>query len=456
MKLKSFIYIIGVAAGLAGCGTYEKYERPALSVSNLYGEEVPPADSTSSLAGISWRELFKDGELQSFIDTALVRNTDLRIASLKVAEAEAALQAARMAYLPSLSLSPQGNISTFDGGKAAKTYSLALSAEWEVDFTGRLTAAKRGAKGTAEMYSDARQAVRTQLIATMANSYYNLLCLDAQLDICRRTVDSWRETVRTLEARKEVGEANEAAVTQARANRLSVQQSMEKLKQQIHEQENAICLLLTSTPKRLRRHRLDEQSLPDSLCVGLPLQLLSHRPDVRQAEHALQATFYNTQVARAAFYPQVTLGGTLGWTNSDGSSITNPGKWLAQAVGSLVQPFFNKGRNQANLRMAQAQQEEALVRFQAQLLKAGSEVNDALTAWQQADKRLQLCREQKETLQRTVNSASLLMDYSDEASYLEVLTAQQSLLQAELSETQELFEKMQAVVQLFHAVGGGE
>ena len=186
------------------------------------------------------------------------------------------------------------------------------------------------------------------------------------------------------------------------------------------------------------------------------MQLLSRRPDVRQAEHTLQAMFYNTQMARAAFYPQVSISGSLGWSNTDGASIVNPGRWLANAIGSLVQPIFKKGRNLANLHIAKAQQEEALASFHGCLLKAGNEVNDALTAWQHADKRLQLCRAQKETLRRTANSTSLLMTHSDEVSYLEVLTAQQSLLQAELSEAQEHFEKMQAVVKMFHAVGGGE
>lgn len=451
---------------MTGCGTYSKYHRPDMAdLSSLSDSSYPSYNSypsyhsypsSSSATLLSWCMLFTDRPLQSLIDSALTGNADLRIASLRVAEAEASLKAARLAYLPSLSFSPQGSLSSYDGSSAAKTYNLALSAEWEIDFAGRLTAAKRGAKASAEMYHDARQAVRTQLIATVANSYYNLLALDAQLEIIRRTLDSWQETVRTLQARKEVGEANDAAVTQAKANMLAVKNDMVKISQQISQQENAVCLLLGTTPRHIPRTTLDCQSLPDKLCAGIPLQLLAHRPDVRQAEHALQLAYYNTNVARAAFYPQVSLSGTLGWANSDGSAIVNPAKWLTNAIGSLVQPIFSKGRNQANLRIAKAQQEEALITFRQQLLKAGSEVNDALTAWQHANERLEICRSQKEVLRQTVSSTSLIMSHSEDASYLEVLTAQQSLLQAELAEKQELFGKIQAVISLYHAIGGGE
>jgi len=447
---------------MTGCGTYSKYHRPDMSdlssLSDLsdLSDTSDWSDQSAKLATratlLSWRGLFTDRPLQSLIDSALTGNADLRIASLRVAEAEASLKAARLAYLPSLSFSPQDSLSSYDGSSAAKTYNLALSAEWEIDFAGRLTAAKRGAKASAEMYHDARQAVRTQLIATVANSYYNLLALDAQLEIIRRTLDSWQETVRTLQARKEVGEANDAAVTQAKANMLAVKNDMVKISQQ----ENAVCLLLGTTPRHIPRTTLDSQSLPDKLCAGIPLQLLAHRPDVRQAEHALQLAYYNTNVARAAFYPQVSLSGTLGWANSDGSAIVNPAKWLTNAIGSLVQPIFSKGRNQANLRIAKAQQEEALIAFRQQLLKAGSEVNDALTAWQHANERLEICRSQKEVLRQTVSSTSLIMSHSEDASYLEVLTAQQSLLQAELAEKQELFGKIQAVISLYHTIGGGE
>lgn len=369
-------------------------------------------------------------------------------------EAEASLRSARMAYLPSLSLTPQGQVSTYDGSRAAKTYNIALSAEWELDLAGRLTATKRGAEATAGMYRAAEQAVKTQLIATIANSYYHLLTLDAQLDVSQRSLEAWRETVRTLEARMDVGEANEAAVSQATANMLSVESQISTLKQQVVAQENSLSVLTGQRLGSISRSTLTAQAFPDSLCHGLPLNQLSRRPDVRQAELTLQSVFYDMRAAQASFYPQITLSGTLGWANSDGGMIVNPAKWLANALGSIVQPLFNKGRNTARLRIAEARQEEALVSFRQQLLKAGAEVNDALTQWQSADRRIDICRRQTAALERTVESTMLLMQHSEQASYLEVLTARQSLLQAELAERQEMFNKIQGIINLYHAVGG--
>lgn len=450
------LYIIGIAACLSSCRTYGKYRSPTISTDTLYGECAALSDDTACIARTSWREFFKDRPLQALIDTGLSNNADLRIAGLRVAEAEAALKTARLAYLPSLSFTPQGQLSSYDGSKASQAYSLALSAEWELDAAGRLTAAKRGALATAEMYRAARQAVKTQLVATIANSYYHLLTLDAQLDVSRRSLKSWEEMVRTLKARKRVGEANEAAVSQAEANMLTVENNISTLQQQVNEQENALSVLIGQTPRPIERTTLAEQRFPEQLGIGIPLQMLECRPDIRQTEHALQAAFYNTSAARAAFYPQVSLSGTLGWSNTDGSSIVNPGRWLANALGTLTQPLFNRGRNKANLKIALARQEEALTNFRQQLLKAGTEVNNALTQWQRSNERVERCRQQTAALQKTVRSTRMLMQHSEEASYLEVLTAQQSLLQAELSEKQEQFNKIQGIINLYHALGGGE
>lgn len=439
MKHYVYLYLFCAANLFAGCGTYEKFH----------------AETTQSEQKLpQWREFFSDPQLQALIDTGLVHNADLRIASLKVKEAEASLRSARMAYLPSLSLTPQGQVSTCDGSRASKTYNIALSAEWELDLAGRLTATKRGAEATAGMYRAAEQAVKTQLIATIANSYYHLLTLDAQLDVSQCSFEAWRETVRTLEARMNVGEANEAAVTQATANMLSVESQISTLKQQVVAQENSLSVLTGQRLGSISRSTLTAQAFPDSLCHGLPLNQLSRRPDVRQAELTLQSVFYDMRAAQASFYPQITLSGTLGWANSDGGMIVNPAKWLANALGSIVQPLFNKGRNTARLRIAEARQEEALVSFRQQLLKAGAEVNDALTQWQSADRRIDICRRQTAALERTVESTMLLMQHSEQASYLEVLTARQSLLQAELAERQEMFNKIQGVINLYHAVGG--
>jgi len=450
------IIIAAVVLILTGsCSTYKKYSRPEeVSTNNLFGEDVAVTD-TFTAASIPWHEFFTDSKLRTLIDTALENNSDLRIASLRVEQAEATLSAARLAYLPGVSLNPQGGISSYAGDKAVKTYSLGLSADWEIDISGRITNEKRGAYANLQQQKSYQKAVTTQLIATVANSYYNLLALDQQLSISQKSLEAWDEIIRTLEVRKTVGEGHQASIAQAKASRLEVENAVLSLSQQIKTQENSLCTLLGWTPRRIDRSELKSQIFPDDIAVGVPLQLLDNRPDIRQAEYALQSAFYSTNVARSAFYPSLTLSGTIGWTNNSGATIANPGNWLLNAIGSLVQPLFNRGRNVTNLKIAKAQQEEALITFQQKLLEAGAEVNDALSQWQNAEQRLNVSARQIEALEDAVKSTRLLMTYSESSSYLEVLTAQQTLLSAQLTETQETFDKIQGVIKLYHALGGG-
>lgn len=450
--------LIGLAVMLltGSCANYKTYSRPdGVVTENLFGDEATQADS-ASIASIPWREFFKDPLLQELIDSGLQNNSDLRIASLRVKEAEATLSAARLAYLPGVSLNPQGNISSFGGEKAMKTYSLGLSADWELDIAGRITNEKRSALATLQQESSYQQAVSTQLVATIANTYFNLLTLDEQLLISQQSLGAWDEIIRTLEVKKKVGESNEAAVAQAKASKFEVENSILSLKQQQKEMENSLCNMLGQAPQEIKRGKLQAQTFPENLALGIPLQLLDNRPDIRQAEYALQSAFYSTNVARSAFYPSLTIGGTIGWTNNSGAAIVNPGNWLLNALGTLTQPLFNKGRNIANLNIAKARQEEALVNFKQKLLDAGTEVNNALTQWQNAQQRLEVSRNQIEALQNAVRSTRLLMTHSDKSNYLEVLTAQQSLLAAQLTETQETFDKIQGIIKLYHALGGGK
>lgn len=453
--MKQFIITIAVLLFMSSCSTYKRYNRPEeISTNNLFGDDVAVTD-TFTVASIPWHEFFTDSKLRTLIDTALVNNSDLRIASLRVEQAEATLSAARMAYLPGISLNPQGGISSYAGDKAVKTYSLGLSVDWEIDITGRITNEKRGAYANLQQQKNYRQAISTQLVATVANSYYNLLALDQQLSISQQSLEAWDEIIRTLEVRKTVGEGHQASVAQAKASRLEVENTILSLSQQIKTQENSLCSLLGWTPRKIDRSDMKSQKFPDDITLGVPLQLLENRPDIRQAEYALQSAFYSTNVARSAFYPSLTLGGTVGWTNNSGAAIINPGNWLLNAIGSLVQPLFNRGRNIANLKITKAQQEEALIAFQQKLLDAGTEVNDALSQWQNAKQRLNVSAHQIEALEDAVKSTRLLMTYSDSGSYLEVLTAQQSLLSAQLTEAQETFEKIQGIIKLYHALGGG-
>lgn len=454
--MKNNIILLSVAtlSLLSGCGIYKSYQPENSVPDNLFREEAPATDTTS-IGNLDWRELFTDPQLQALIEKGLENNTDLRTAHLRVQEAEAALMTSRLAYLPALNLTPQGTISSFDGSKAAKSYQLAASASWEIDIFGRLTNAKRSAQAALEQTKSYKQAVRTQLIATIANSYYTLLLLDKQLVISERTASLWKENVQAMQALKKAGLANEAAVSQSEANSLSVEASLLTLRQQINEMENSLSNLLGEVPQRVERGNLDRQEFPKTLSAGVPLALLGNRPDVRQAEYSLAQAFYTTNGARSAFYPNINLSGVAGWTNSGGGIIANPGGLLLQAIGSLTQPLFNKGANIAQLKIAKAQQEEASLAFQQSILNAGSEVNNALTQWQTARGRIALADRQIAALQKTVKSTQLLMNHGN-TTYLEVLTAQQGLLQAELSQVADRFDEIQGVINLYHALGGGQ
>ena len=440
---------------LSGCGVYTTYERPkGLPTDRLYGSIPVQQADTSSLATLSWRKLFNDPCLQSLIEKGLANNTNLRTAQLKTEEAQASAASAKLAFLPSLSLAPQGTLSSFDGAKSTKTYSLGASASWELDIFGRLRNAKEQARLRMEQSENYRQAVSSGLVATIAENYYTLLMLDKQIDICEKTVAYWIENVRTTNALKNAGKAGEQAVAQSEANLRSVQSSLVSLTEQVSIIENTLCSLLGETPHTIERGTLDAQKFPENLSVGLPIQLLANRPDVRQAESALAEAFYATNEARSAFYPSVTLSGSIGFTNNSGMMIVNPGKWLLNAVGSLVQPIFQKGVNVARLKIAKAQQEEALLAFRQSLLDAGMEVNKALTQWQSACKRCELDCQQVSFLERAAKSAELTMQYGN-TTYLEVLTARQALLQAELTAVSDRFDEINGIISLYHALGGG-
>lgn len=457
MNMLRHTLIVFAAVMLASCGIYTNYERPAQAVADmdsLYRPEARP-DTTRSIATLRWEELFTDTCLQQLIRQGLAANADLAVARLQVEEAQATLRQSKLAYLPSVQLEPTGTLSSFDGQKTQKTYSVGASASWEIDLFGKLRNSKRQALASL-LASDAyRQAMQTQVVATVADSYYALLMLDEQIRITEQTAESWREYVRSLAALMQAGQTDRATLAQAEASRLAAESSLLSLQQQAIEQENALCVFVGLTPRRLERGTMDGQHFPSHLSVGVPLDLLSRRPDVRQAEANLMQAFYATNSAHAAFYPSITLSGSAGWTNSGGASVANPGAWLLQAVGSLVQPLFNRGQNLANLKIAKAQQEEAVLQFRQSLLDAGNEVNNALAQWQTARERIRLDNGQVEQLTITLGDTELLMENSADTNYLQVLTARQSLLSAQLAVASDRYDEIQGVIELYHALGGG-
>ena len=347
---------------LSSCGIYTTYERPSdINTDGLYGQDLNEeavAVDTASIASLSWRELFTDSHLQTLIEHALQSNTDLLSAQQRIKEAEATLSSAKLAYLPSFMLTPQGGVSSFDKSKGSWTYTGIASASWEIDIFGKLTNAKRRSKALYLQSLEYEQAVSTSLIANVANLYYTLLMLDEQYRISEETAVNWRESVRAMRAMMAAGMTNEASVSQSEANCRQVEASLLDLKQQIKEVENSLSILLGEVPGGIERGHLAGQDFPEELTVGVPLQLLSRRPDVKSAELSLASAFYSTNAARSAFYPSITLSGTAGWTNSAGNMIINPGKLLLSAVGALTQPLFNKGLNIAQLKIAKAQQHQ--------------------------------------------------------------------------------------------------
>ena len=448
------ILIICAAAALTGCGIYKPYTRPEVTTAGLYGS-AETADTTT-LGDIRWQEMFTDPQLQALIALALENNTDLQSAGWRVKEAEATLQSARLAYLPSFNFAPQGSLSSFDGATPSKIYSIPVTASWQIDIFNGLTNAKRKSKALYLQSREYEQAVKTQLISGVANLYYTLLMLDSQYEVTEETAAKWRQSVEAMRALKEAGYANEAGVAQYEANTLAIEASLHDLGYQRTQAENSLCSLLGEVPHTIARGRLENQQLPDDLTVGVPLLMLSNRPDVRSAEYSLMQSYYATASARSSLYPSITLSGTLGWTNNSGGAqgIVNPGKLIWNAAGSLLQPIFNANANRARVKIAKAQQEESKLAFQQTLLNAGAEVNNAPTQCQSARAKADLRVRQIEALERAVESTELLMQHGS-TTYLEVLTAQQSLLSAQLSQIADRFDEIQGTVNLYQALGGG-
>lgn len=451
--MKKIMILATTAAMLSSCGIYTKYKPAETVPDSLYGANVEIAD-TANFGNSDWKEIFTDSYLQIYIDQALQNNTDYQSAQLRIEEAKATLLSSKLAFLPSFALAPQGTISSFDSQKATKSYELPVTASWELDIFGRMRNSKKQAQALYAQSVDYKQAVRSQLIANVANTYYTLLMLDEQLKLSEETAEAWKETVGAARALMDAGQYNEAGVSQMEATYYSVQASVVDLKEQINQTQNTLALLLAETPRNYERGKLADQVMPDDLSIGVPLQMLSNRPDVRSAERSLEAAFYVTNQARSAFYPSIVLSGSAGWTNAAGSIIVNPAKFIATAVGQLTMPLFNRGQNIAQLRIAKAQQEEASLSFQQTLLNAGAEVNDALTAYQSSKLKTELYQKQVESLEKTVTSTSLLMEYGT-TNYLEVLTARQSLLNAQLTQVSNRFTEIQSVISLYQALGGG-
>jgi len=456
MKLKHSLHLLALVLTLSGCGLYRKYQRPTIQTSVYRGDQIDSLSrDTTSFGQTPWRTLFTDVHLQALIEKALQQNVDLLTAHLSTQQAEAQLRSARLSFLPSLSLAPSISANKTEGLPASYSYTLPVQASWQIDLFGSLLNASRSTQVQLLRAQAYQQLVRSRVIANVANSYYTLLMLDRQLQLSRSAAELAAHTLEVMKAQKEVGRAMESSVQSAQANLHAVEASIPEIKRQITTTENALALLLGESPRSYPRSSLQAQQLPSSFALGVPVQLLSARPDVRVAELALASCYYQTNSARAAFYPSLNISGSAGWTGALGEAISNPMKFIASALGTLTQPLFAQGKLVAGLRVAKAEEEKARLAFQQSLYNAGAEVSNALALYQASEAKIKAETQQIESLEKNVEIVEMLFKTGKTSSYLEVITAQQSLLQAQLSLIQDQFSKMQAVVNLYNALGGG-
>jgi len=470
-KLSVFFVAAAVSFLLTGCGIYNKYEQKNEIPADVIGtsQDVQSAQGGTSISQMTWREFFIDPLLQQLIEQVLANNTDLNSARIAVEKSEASLKAAKMAYLPSLYFSPQGTLAKFDDNPWSKTYNLPLQMQMDVDVFGSITNKKRAAKAVLLQAQVREEAIRANLISTTAQQYYMLQVLDQQLEILTQTDSLWNASLETEKTLWENGKIYSTAVNQMESSYLNVKTQIVDVRRNIRGVENAICRLLAISPQHIERNKWGSSALhhPQAegdtgqrmfdtqfLKVGIPATMLEQRPDIRMANHAMEEAFYNTQAARSAFFPSISLQGVAGWTNSAGSVVVNPGKLLLNAVGSLTQPIFARGRLLSNYKIAKLTQEDLQRKYVQTVIDAGNQVNDALADCQAAREKHSYYHRQVEVLREAYVGTHELMD-NGKSNYLEVLTAQESLLNAQLSEAMNMYNGSQAVIALYISLGGG-
>ncbi len=468
-RLNNILTAAAVSFLLTGCGLYNKYEQAAEIPANAYGtpQDIQAAADSTSLGQYSWRAFFIDPLLQQLIEQVLANNTSLNSARIAVEKSEAALHAAKMAYLPSLYVAPTGTLSKFGDNPWSETYNLPLQMSMDVDVFGSITNKKRAAKAVLLQTQVLEEATRANLISTTAQQYFLLQLLDQQLAILTLTDSLWKASLETQKSLWENGKAYSTAVNQMESSYLNVKTQIVDTRRNIRATENAICKLLGVTPQHINREKwslsghhtaLEQESeyrIFDTkfLKIGVPATVLERRPDIRLANHALEEAFYNTQAARSAFFPSITLTGAAGWTNSAGL-VVNPGKLLWNVVGQLTQPIFARGQINANYKISKLTQEDLQKKYVQTVIDAGNQVNEAMADCEAAREKHTYYHRQVEVLYDAFVGTHELMD-NGKAIYLEVLTAQESLLSSQLSEAANMYNGAQAIIALYIALGGG-
>lgn len=464
---KLIIPIIVAPLIFNSCGILKKYEQPNLNeqqAQNLYRDQK--SSDTTSIADFTWQEVFTDPKLQSLIEEALANNYDLKNAVQQIAVAEASFRQSKLALLPNLNFAPQ--VSHNKNSKAAlnfppnvnirlktTTVQLGVSANWELDVWGKLASARRANQANWWQTQASKNAVQTALIANVANLYYTLLSLDKQLAITEETIALRKKTVTTMKALKEAAVTTGAAVVQSEANLYAAEVSLPDLKQSIREIENTLCVLVGKTPQAIDRSSIDQSKITASITTGVPVNLLTKRPDVQAAEMAFRKAFEYTNVARAQYLPSFTITSA----NAGMSALTH-NNFLSESIfynfiGGLTQPIFNRGAIKANHKINIAQQEIAWNSFQKTILTAGQEVSNALYSYDNSVEKMTKRALQIDALEKAVNYNMQLLEYSSNTNYTDVLTSEQSLLSAKLSSVNDYLQQYKAVIELYRALGGG-
>lgn len=461
-----YISLALVVFSLSACLASKPYEKPEIEMEDLYRFKNVQLDS-ATLADMPWQEVFEDEHLRDLIGEALAHNLNLQDAIQQIRVAEANFYQGKMSLLPSLSAA--GNASyneqsdnsvTFGGGQtgtvvpASERYTVSLQSSWELDVWGKLSSAKRAAFAALMQTEALRRAVQTRLIADVAIAYYRLLALDRQLAITKETVENRKSDVETVKSLKEGALVTGVAVQQSIANRYAAEVTIPQLQQLITEQENALSFLLGRPPGDVYRTSLGEQQPIDSLATGMPAQLLRNRPDIIAAEYAFRRAFEQTNNARAYFYPAFRLTAEGGFQSLETQDLFEPGSVFYNLVAGLTQPIFSNGQNKARLKRSKAEQQQALLQLKSSVLNASGEVSNALSQYKSADRRLELRAKQMEALEKAVEYARELLQYG-ESNYTEVLTAQQNLLSAQLSNVNDKLDQLIAGISLYRALGGG-
>lgn len=457
MKIRNII-ILGLATlSLTGCKSlYGTYKRPEVKTDGLVRDPIndqTTLEGANDFGQLPWRDVFTDPNLQAIIEKALTNNPDLLNAALNIDIAEQQLGAAKLAFLPSLALAPQGTITHFGSHvEATKSYTLPIASSWEIDLFGNLRNAKKAAQMAMIQMQDYKVAVQTRLICNVANLYYTLLMLDRQKQIITDMAALTKNTWDIMQLQMDYGRARATSVQSAQSAYYGVQARATDIKKQTREVENSLSLLMGEPVHSIARGTLDNQKLPSNFSGGIDVEILSNRADVHANEMALAKCFYNVNQARARFYPSLSITASGGWSNGNG--MVNPAKLLFNAIGKLTQPIFMQGKLRAGLRVAEDQYKIAYNKWQNSVLTAGSEVSNALVAYNAAEEKDVLYTKQIEILKKNVEQTQMLYNQSS-SSYLEVITAQQNLLNAEISQVQDQFSKLQAIVNLYYALGGG-